>query len=319
MTTTTTSFRKYVSIPAAWILLVLAISSLPDDCRAYKKDSIFHAVSRHGKAKASKPVLPGPWKKAHATFYDGSPSSFGGACDFKDVVQEGYGMNTAALSGALFKGGEACGACFELKCVDNPQFCRLGHPTLHVTATDHCPPNPSLPNDNGGWCNPPLEHFDIAHPAFGQLAEEKSGIIPVEYRRVPCQKRGGIRFTILGNPWFIQARPMEESPRHFLRGQHPNLRRSVRLHRRGRGRIRDEHGGAQQRSLQGRQSLRRVLPDPVRRRPAVVQTGSTASARYGHGSLPAQPVPTQRQRRVVQSAPRALRHRHARFQPPRRV
>ncbi|CAI0469349.1 unnamed protein product [Linum tenue] len=129
----------------------------------------------------------------------------GGACDFKDVVQEGYGMNTAALSGALFKEGEACGACFELRCVDDPQWCKLGKPSLIITATDHCPPNPSQPSDNGGWCNPPREHFDIARPAFKTLAEEKGGIIPVEYRRVPCKKQGGIRFTILGNPYFIEV------------------------------------------------------------------------------------------------------------------
>ncbi|CAL1398295.1 unnamed protein product [Linum trigynum] len=180
------SFWKYV-IPPGWVFLVLALS-FPAPVKA--ADTI---------------KVPGPWKRAHATFYDGGPSTYGGACDFKDVVQEGYGMNTAALSGALFKDGEACGACFELRCVDDPQWCKLGKPSLIITATDHCPPNPSQPSDNGGWCNPPREHFDIARPAFGQLAEEKGGIIPVEYRRVPCKKQGGIRFTILGNPYFIEV------------------------------------------------------------------------------------------------------------------
>ncbi|CAN0879836.1 EXPA32 [Linum grandiflorum] len=145
------------------------------------------------------------WKRAHATFYEGGPSTFGGACDFKDTQQLGYGMNTAAVSSALFKKGESCGACFELRCVDDPKWCKLGPQTLVVTATDHCPPNPSLPNDAGGWCNPPLEHFDIAKPAFHTLAEEKSGIIPVEYRRVPCLKQGGMKFSFSGNPWFIQV------------------------------------------------------------------------------------------------------------------
>ncbi|KAJ6865076.1 expansin-A4-like [Populus alba x Populus x berolinensis] len=114
-------------------------------------------------------------------------------------------MNTAALSSVLFKNGQACGACFEIKCADNPEWCKLGQPSLIVTATDHCPPNPSLPNDNGGWCNVPREHFDVAKPVFSQLAEYKAGIIPIQYRRVPCQKQGGIRFTILGNPWFYQV------------------------------------------------------------------------------------------------------------------
>ncbi|KAJ6969275.1 expansin-A4-like [Populus alba x Populus x berolinensis] len=106
-------------------------------------------------------------------------------------------MNTVALSSVLFRNGQACGACFEIKCADSPQWCKLGQPSLIVTATDHCP--------NGGWCNVPREHFDIAKPVFSQLAGYKAGIIPIQYRRVPCKKQGGIRFNILGNPWFYQV------------------------------------------------------------------------------------------------------------------
>ncbi|CAN1353548.1 EXPA9 [Linum perenne] len=86
-------------------------------------------------------------------------------------------------------GGRSCGACFELRC---------GNPSIVVTATDHCP-------DAGGWCNPPREHFDFAWPAFFRIVKPGTGIIPVEYRRVPCLKQGGIRFTFGGNPWFIQV------------------------------------------------------------------------------------------------------------------
>ncbi|CAI0407595.1 unnamed protein product [Linum tenue] len=147
----------------------------------------------------------GPWKKAHATFYEGNTRTYGGACDYTDVVGEGYGMNTAALSNALFKDGRVCGACFQIECVDDPQWCKPGQPPLLVTATDLC--------DNGGWCNPPREHFDIAMPVFDHLAEFKAGIIPVQYRRdlgrpvcrVPCRKRGGIRFTMNGNQWFYEV------------------------------------------------------------------------------------------------------------------
>ncbi|KAG9160462.1 hypothetical protein Leryth_008872 [Lithospermum erythrorhizon] len=95
---------------------------------------------------------------------------------------------TTALSTVLFKDGATCGACYEIKCDPRgTKWCKIGNKSIHVTATNLCPPNPAQPSDNGGWCN---------------MAEYQAGIVPVTYRRVPCPRTGGIAFTIEGNPHF---------------------------------------------------------------------------------------------------------------------
>lgn len=123
-----------------------------------------------------------------------------GACGYGDLFKQGYGLETTALSKALFNDGLTCGACYQIKCYNSTQWCL--DETIQVTATNFCPPNGIRPNEN--WCDPPRQHFDLSQPMFRKIAKYEAGIVPVLYTRVPCVKQGGVKFHVEGNhDWIL--------------------------------------------------------------------------------------------------------------------
>lgn len=106
-----------------------------------------------------------------------------GASGFGDLHKTSYGKYSAGLSGMLFNRGSSCGACFEVRCVDNMQWCLHGSPSIVLTATDFCPPNYGLPADYGGWCNFPRAHFQMPDAAFSLIAHQEADFLPIQCRR----------------------------------------------------------------------------------------------------------------------------------------
>nr|PNR28241.1 hypothetical protein PHYPA_028833 [Physcomitrium patens] len=109
---------------------------------------------------------------------------------------------TAALSSPLFQGGSACGACYQLRCASvrsRRNWCWSYTRSIVVTASNLCPRG-----SEGGWCDPPRSHFDLPMLAFTSLVR-RGGVVPVWFRKVRCAKRGGVRFTVGGNPWFLMV------------------------------------------------------------------------------------------------------------------
>ncbi|KAJ4974205.1 hypothetical protein NE237_007379 [Protea cynaroides] len=167
--------------------------------------TLAHFSSSSSSSSSSSPALS-EWKSARATYYAALDprDTVGGACGYGDLVKKGYGQATVGLSSVLFDKGQICGACFELRCVDDLKYCIPGT-SIIVTATNFCAPNYGLIADAGGHCNPPNRHFVLPIEAFEKIAIWKASNMPVQYRRIKCRKEGGIRFTVDGSGFFYSV------------------------------------------------------------------------------------------------------------------
>ncbi|XP_074290100.1 expansin-A13-like [Silene latifolia] len=152
-------------------------------------------------------TTPAEWSTARATFHATTDPSdtLGGACGYGDLHLTGYAKaTTTAVSNILFEKGQACGACYELRCVEDPRNCISGM-TVIVTVTNYCSPNFGFAADGGGNCNPPNKHFVLPVQSFRKIASWKAGNVALHYRRIKCRKEGGIRFAIDGSGVFMSV------------------------------------------------------------------------------------------------------------------
>ncbi|KAG6549211.1 hypothetical protein Mapa_009197 [Marchantia paleacea] len=139
--------------------------------------------------------------KAHATFYGGSDAvgTNNGACGYSNVLAMGYGTMTAALSAPIFKEGKSCGACYKLRCRGLETDGCIRNEVV-VTVTNLCPQG-----SVGGLCdNKP--HFELSELAFAKIAKpQSSGIVEVVYKKVSCDRKGGMHFLLVGHTYFLQV------------------------------------------------------------------------------------------------------------------
>jgi hypothetical protein len=130
----------------------------------------------------------------------------GGACGYQTAVgKQPFDSMIAAGSAPLYRGGEGCGACYEVKCTSNAAC--SGQPVT-IVITDLSP---------GGLFPGEVAHFDMSGTAMGAMAKpgpgmadkvRAGGVVRVQYRRVPCKYPGvNVAFKVDqgANPFYFNV------------------------------------------------------------------------------------------------------------------
>ncbi|CAH9121261.1 unnamed protein product [Cuscuta epithymum] len=132
------------------------------------------------------------WYHGHSTWY-GSPEgdgSNGGACGY-GIMVDAYPLKArvGAVSPEVFDGGEACGNCYKVRCLD-PTIC--SNKSVTIVVADQAPPR---------YRDAPL--FDLCGAAFGRMAVagmgtelRNRGEMPIVFRRTKCLYRKNIAFHV---------------------------------------------------------------------------------------------------------------------------
>ncbi|KAM3043132.1 hypothetical protein ACUV84_014334 [Puccinellia chinampoensis] len=126
----------------------------------------------------------GDWQPERGTAmatWSGAPDGAGneaGECGYFTAVKEfPWLSNVTAVSPAMFRGGAACGTCWELlQTHEDPRY----YTPIRVVVTDVC---------RGGPCAVDEHHFDLSGHAFTLLGVDpkRGGRVAVSYTRVDCR------------------------------------------------------------------------------------------------------------------------------------
>ncbi|XP_024986511.1 expansin-A7-like [Cynara cardunculus var. scolymus] len=113
------------------------------------------------------------------------------------LVTNGYGTNTAALVRRSLAMDMRVGSVIRFV-VSNLHGVPMVWPRSQRQTSAH-PTDPRTLN-NGGWCNPPRTHLNMAKPAFMQIARWKASMSP------SCTAgylKSGMKFSLQGNGYWL--------------------------------------------------------------------------------------------------------------------